>query len=168
MWLFCQVAKKLVGKKICTILRERLEVHNSLSVEMKSATLFRGQFPFLASWQDKASGDTFVNARPLCTLEVDSHGCLLPSCPPPHPPMSQTLCPFHLYHPPHHRQHLFPHSHCIPPVIRADRHSSSAGTLAQVDQVSHLPGDCAACAHLWLSAAQLEVFSAALVCCHVR
>lgn len=64
--------------------------------------------------------------------------------------------------------HLFPHSHCIPPVTRADRHSPSAGTLARVDQVSHLPGDCAACAYLWFSAAQLEVFSVILVCCQFR
>lgn len=109
------------------------------------------------SWRDGASGDTFVNARPLCALEVDSHGCLLPYP----PPMSPTLSSFHLYSPPsslslHSSRHW------------ADRHSSSAGTLAQVDQVSHLPGDCAACAFLWLSAAQLEVFSAPLVCCHVR
>lgn len=132
------------------IRREQLEVHNSLSVEMKSATLICGQFSFLAPWQDEASGDTFVNA-----LEVGFTWLLVTllyfsspsSSSPPPSPSSLSL---------HSSRH------------GADRHSSSAGTLAQVDQVSHLPGDCAACAFLWLSAAQLEVFSATLVCCHVR
>lgn len=150
--------RKIWGKKSFAPLKERLEVHNSLSVEMKSAA-----FPSLGPRQDESSGDTFIHALPLIALEMDSHCCLLHP-----PPTSQTLYPLHLYHHPPLCQHLFPHSHCIPPVMRADRHSSSAGTLAQVDQVSHLPADCAACAHLWLSAAQLEAFSAALVCCHVR
>lgn len=56
--------------------------------------------------------------------------------------------------------HLFLHSRCIPPVIMGDRHSSSAGTPDQVDQVSHLSGGCAACAYLWLSAARMEDSSA--------
>lgn len=155
--LFLLSSRTMSWKKFCAIWREQLEVHNSLSVEMKSATLVCGQFPFLAPWQDEASGDTFVNALPLFALEVDSHGCLLPSC----PHVSYTL--------------LFPPPLPLPTSLflhssrhGADRHSSSAGTLAQVDQVSHLPGDCAACAFLWLSAAQLEAFSTTLVCCHVR
>lgn len=63
----------------------QLEVHNSLWVEMKSATLICGQFPFRAPWQHEASDDTFVNAPSLYALEVDSQGCSLPPCsPPPH------------------------------------------------------------------------------------
>ena len=50
------------------------------------------------SWQDGASGDTFVNARPLYALEVDSHGCLPP---PPHPtPTSPPLSPLSISTPP--------------------------------------------------------------------
>lgn len=71
-------------------------------------------------------------------------------------PSAPLLYSFHLCHHPHPQQHLFLHSRCIPPVIRGDRHSSSAGTLAQEDQVSLLSGDRAACAYLWLSAARLE------------
>lgn len=160
MCLFCQVAERFGKNKSFAPVKEKLEVHNSLWVEMKSAAR-----PSLGPRQDQSSGDTFINALPLIVLEMDSHCCL--SHPSPHvsdslPPPPPSLPPPPLC------QHLFPHSHCIPPVMGADRHSSSAGTLAQVDQVSHLPADCAACAHLWLSAAQLEALSAALVCCHVR
>lgn len=83
---------------------------------------------------------------------MHSHGGWLPFCP--------LLYSFHLCHHPHPQQHLFLHSRCIPPVIMGDWHSSSAGTRAQVDQVPHLSGDCAACAYLWLSAARMEDSSA--------
>ena len=65
-------------EKFLAIRREQLEVHNSLSVEMKSAALVCGRFPFLPLGQNKASGDTFVNALPLCAVEVDSYGCYPP------------------------------------------------------------------------------------------
>lgn len=175
--LFCffhRVAQWVGKKKFCAIRREQLEVHNSLSAEMKSANLVCGQFGL---WQDEASGDTFVNALPLYALEVDSYGCLLPSCTPipPFPSPAPILSSFHL--PLFLSLLLLPLLITPPPPASlslhssrhgADRHSSSAGTLAQVDQVSHLPGDYAACAFLWLSAAQLEVFGATMVCCHVR
>lgn len=152
---FCR-GRTMSWKKFCAIWREQLEVHNSLSVEMKSATLGCGQLSLVA-------GRGLRRHLCKCQAFVCTWGgftWLLVTLPPP-PPMSPTLSSFHLYSPPsslslHSSRHW------------ADRHSSSAGTLAQVDQVSHLPGDCAACAFLWLSAAQLEVFSAPLVCCHVR
>lgn len=124
---------------------------------MKSATLVCGQFPV---WCPVAAGGL---RRHLCecsafvctwggftwSLVTPSHppsSCLILSplsistfpLPPPPPPSSLSL---------HSSRH------------GADRHSSSAGTLSQVDQVSHLPGVSAACAFLGLSAAQLEVLS---------
>lgn len=65
---FVESHSELGEKKFWAIRREQLEVHNSLSVEMKSAALVCGQFPSLAPWPDEASGDTFVNALPLCAL----------------------------------------------------------------------------------------------------
>lgn len=57
-------------------------MHNSLSVEKKSATLVCGQFPFLSLWQNEASGDTFLNAVPLYAhLYFSSLLLLLPPSP---------------------------------------------------------------------------------------
>lgn len=44
---FCQ-GRTMSWKKFCAIWREQLEVHNSLSVEMKSATLGCGQLSLAA------------------------------------------------------------------------------------------------------------------------
>lgn len=172
MCLLCHVANR-VGKSFTDSRREQLEVHNSLSVKMESATPFSWSVSFLCPLAGQGGLRQHLCKFPAFVSTWNGFTWLLVN---PAPPMFQTFWPFHFLHhttplhstptPPHyHHQHLFPQSYRIPPVTRADRHSSSAGTLARVDQVSHLPGDCAAYAHLWLSAAH---FSSSLVCCYVR
>lgn len=134
-------------------------VHRSISLEIKAATVL-GQLPVSCM----VAGQ--VLRQHLCKFSafarIWSGFTWLPVYPSA-PFSTLSICATN----PHPQQHFFLHSRCIPPVIMDDRHSSSAGTLAQVDQVSHLSGDCAACAYLWLSAARMEDSSASPACCHV-
>jgi len=127
---------------VACIRRELLEDHNSLPTQMNSATLICGRFPFLAPVAERHV--FFFSFFFVCILTRFS----LPL----HQKERKKNC------------YTFPSSHVCMHSSRhwADRHSSSAGTLAQVDQVSLLPEVCAACAFLWLCAAQLEVLNAAL------
>lgn len=130
--------------------REQLEVHNSLSVEMKSAIVC-GQLPFLAPWQDKASGDTFVNALSLYALEVDS------------PPACLTLSPLSISTFPH--PLLLP-SPCIPPImgLTDTRHQQVLWRPRWI----RFPACQEIVLHVHFYGLVLHSWRFSLVCCHVR
>lgn len=80
---FCR-GRTMSWKKFCAIWREQLEVHNSLSVEMKSATLSCGQLSLVA-------GRGLRRHLCKCQAFVCTWGgftWLLVTLPPPHVPHS--------------------------------------------------------------------------------
>lgn len=99
---FCR-GRTMSWKKFCAIWREQLEVHNSLSVEMKSATLGCGQLSLVA-------GRGLRRHLCKCQAFVCTWGgftwLLVTLPPPPCPPLSPLSI----------STHPLPPSPCIPPV----------------------------------------------------